>query len=147
MSIDELDVAAAADVIVHGQNEQRSGIGGGIRIRKFFEPGHQGCGLRNLMLDLSIVTLIFADELECSACIGEVSDCIESEIGPEGVAAEKPCEARTRAVTGSAIAGDQTRPQERIVYQSLNHADAGPVISRLDLFVGKIHRDRSVQKI
>src|SRR5215470_751228 len=133
----KLQIPTVADVVVHRDYEKWSCVSRGVRISEFIEPTYQSRGLRNFVLDFPVAALIFADELKGRTRAGEVSDCIESQIGPERIATKKPRETRTRVVSRRAIAGDQPSTEKGIIHQPLNHTDTRPVICCLDLGIGK----------
>ncbi len=103
----EGDVAALGDVVVGGDDVERSGVGGRVWIGIVLEPRDEICALSDFVGDFSIFALIFADELDGFLGGGEVADGVEGEAGPHGVAAEEPSEAGTLAFAGGAVAGDE----------------------------------------
>ena len=137
----KLDIAAADDVIIRGNDVERRRVGGGIAVGIVLEPVDEACALGNLVRDLSIVALELGDELEGGPSGGKVANRVESERGPEGIAPKEPREARTLACARSAISSNQARAERGIGGQSLDHADARPVVGLLELRVRKRKAD------
>ena len=132
-------VAALRDVIVHGDDVERGGVGGSVRVGIIGEPVDEICALRDFVRDFSVVALVFADEFEGFARAGEIAVGVEGEGSPHGIAAEKPGEAGALAFSGGAVAGDESGAEIGIGDHALNHADARPVVGALELLVGEIH--------
>ena len=65
----------------------------------------------------------------------EITDVIEPKFGPFRVAPKKPREARPLAFARSPIARNQSSTEKRIRNQPLQHADPGPIVSPLQLFI------------
>src|ERR1700688_1458998 len=60
----ELDIPALHHVVIHRNNEQRRRVRGGIWIGIILEPRNKIRPLRDLVRNLSILSLVFADELQ-----------------------------------------------------------------------------------
>src|SRR5258706_7337528 len=63
----EFDIAALRHVVIHRNDEERRCIRGGIGVRIILEPWNKACSLGNLVRNLSILTLIFTDEVDSGA--------------------------------------------------------------------------------
>src|SRR5256884_2068368 len=74
---------------------------------------------------------------------GKIAGGVQGERGPEGIAAEKPGEARALGLARSAVAGNKPGAEIRIADPSLELADARPIVSLLQLRVGKLKADRA----
>ncbi len=134
----ERSVAALDDVIVHGDDVERGGVGGSVGVGIIFEPGNEVGALGDFVGDFSVFALIFADEFEGFAGGGEIAGGIECQGGPHRVAAKKPGKSGALAFAGRAVAGHESGSERWIGYQALNHADAGPVIGALQLLIGQL---------
>src|SRR5438876_7578787 len=139
----ERGVAAFDHVIVHGNEVEWRGIGGGVGIRIALEPVDKSGALRNFVRDLAVVALEFADECQSGTYRGKIAGGVQGERGPEGIAAEKPGEARALGLARSAVAGNKPGAEIRIADPSLELADARPIVSLLQLRVGKLKADRA----
>ena len=137
----ESRIAARVDVIVHRNEVERRGVGGGVGIRIALEPVHEICALGNFVGDFTVFALEFADERERGARSGKVTGGVKRERGPKRIAAEKPGESGALAGSGSAVAGDKASAKKWIGNKSLEFANARPIVGLLDLRVGKIERD------
>src|SRR5712672_1065025 len=141
----ETDVAALGCVVVHGDDVERSGVRRSIAVRKILEPRNERRGLRDFVRYLSVFALIFADELERRARGSEIARGVKRERSPQRIAPEEPSETWTLAFARSAVASHQARAEERTVHDSLQHADARPVVGLLDLRVRQFHAERFAQ--
>src|SRR2546429_3314007 len=141
----KVEVAAARDVIVHRDNVDRRGVGGGVAVRIVLEPIHETCALRDFVRNLAVVALELGDELEGGASGGKVADGVERERCPEGIAAEEPGKPGTLAGARRSVPGDQASAEVGIGDQSLDSADARPVVSLLELRVRKSDVERAVE--
>src|SRR5256884_519939 len=118
-------------------------FGGGVGIRIALEPVDKSGALRNFVRDLAVVALEFADECQSGTHRGKIAGGVQGERGPEGIAAEKPGEARALGLARSAVAGNKPGAEIRIADPSLELADARPIVSLLQLRVGKLKADRA----
>src|SRR5437588_11818068 len=134
-------VAALHHVIIRRDEVQRRGVGGSVGIRIVLEPVHEIRALRNFVRDFAVFALEFADEGERGARSGKIAGSVQRKRSPEGIAAEKPPEARALARAGSAIAGDEAGAEIGIGDEALEPADAPPVVSLLELRVRQSEAD------
>ena len=104
---EEGDVAAGADVVGDGQEEERSGIGGGVHIGEGL-PVDGGGGLRVLVHDLAVGALAADQKFKFGFREREVAVAVDGVEGVEGVAAEEPAEAGAGGVGGGEVAGDES---------------------------------------
>src|ERR1700732_1002614 len=72
-------VSALGHIVVHGDDIERSGVRGSVAVRKILEPGNETCALRDFVRDLSVITLILADELQCRSRGSEIARGVERE--------------------------------------------------------------------
>ncbi len=145
LSFGEIDIAALRDVIVHRDDVKRSRIRRRVAVLKLLEPIDETRRLRNLVRDFSVVTLEFADEIDCSSRVGEIADGIQRERSPHRVAAKKPCVSWPRALTRCSVTRDQSGSEIWIRDHALQHADARPVVRLLQLLVRKGNAHRVAQ--
>src|SRR4029077_21055850 len=96
-------VPALHDVIIHRDNVQRRRVSGSIRVWISLEPVHETRALGNLMRDLAILALEFADELQRRARIRKISRRIQRKRSPERIAPKKPRESWPLAFSRSAV--------------------------------------------
>src|SRR5713101_5883863 len=81
----KIEVTAARDVIVDGDDVERSRVAGGIVL----EPVDEACALGNFVRDFAVLALELGDELESRASGGEVADGVEREGSPERIASSR----------------------------------------------------------
>ena len=106
LSSRKFDVAAAAHVVIHGNDEQRRSVGGCESVGIVFKPGNQACGLRDFVRNFAVFALKFTKKIEGCAGGGKVSGGVERELRPLGIAAKIPGKSRSLTVAGSPITGN-----------------------------------------
>src|SRR5215472_1389839 len=107
MLLEECHITARGHIVIHGQDEQWSCVGGSISVREILNPRHQCGRLRDFVFHFAIVALIFENQLQGSTGGGKIPDGIEREICPKRVASEKPGKTRPLTESGSAVSGNQ----------------------------------------
>src|ERR1700678_1893273 len=112
----ELKVAATRHVIVHSNNEQRGGVGGGKGKWLAVEPVQKTGALRNFVSDFTIGPLVLAEEVHGIAGCGEITSRIQSQRSPLRISAKKPSETGALVIGGGVESCDQAFPQEGVLY-------------------------------
>src|SRR5271157_6182911 len=87
-------VPAAADIIVEADDVERRAIGGSGAVGIVLPPIDQLHGLGDFMRNLAVGPLVLHQKFQRGTGGGEVTDGVECERGPHGIAAEVPTESR-----------------------------------------------------
>src|SRR5271157_4072706 len=124
-------VPAAADIIVESNDVEWRAVGRSSAIVVVLPPVDQLHGLGDFMRNLAVGPLVLHQKFQRGTGGGEVTDGVECERGPHGIAAEVPTESRPMTTAGDVVSSDQALAGERLVHQALNGTDARPVVSEL----------------
>src|SRR5690242_8683320 len=119
---DKLGIAAVLVIIAHSDEEQWRGVGRSPRIRVTGEPGNLFGRLRDLVRNAAVFALHASQELKRRFCIREVTNTVEGEGSPFGIASEEPRESRTGAGARCSVAGNKSGAKERICHHALQSA-------------------------
>ena len=105
---------------------ERRGVGAVPGIRVIGEPRNERGTLGDLVGNLAVRALVLLQEVQGGARGRDVTLCVESEGGPERVAAEEPGEPGPLALARGPEAGQQPGAQRRARGQPLVDADLRP---------------------
>src|SRR5260370_37028092 len=87
-------MAALDPVVVHGKDKMWCRVRRCIRVGIVFEPGNEVRSLGDLVGNLAVVALVLGYELERCARAAIIPCRIQSQGGPQGIAAEEPSKTR-----------------------------------------------------